>query len=267
MLIGNAKVYSIISGKGGVGKSLFTAELAYYLSSLGRRILIIDGDMGLSNIEVVFNIKTKGTLNDVINYGKSINDIITQASPRIDVISSGSGVRELNFLSSLDRQGLVSSILDLQYMYDAILIDTSSGMSEFSLQLASMSDEIICLLTPEPSSFTDLYGMIKVMVQDFKKDRFCVVTNMVETETKGDFLFQKFAEVCSRFLIVSLDYLGSVPFDENVKKLVASQKLPIRQNPSSEHTHMIKKVSKQFELYLMSRPELSQFWTELSGVA
>lgn len=267
MQSGKAKVISFVSGKGGVGKSLLLSEVAVLLAQRGKRILIIDGDMGLANIDVLFGVRAKGHIAQVINETKSLQDIITSLSPRVDLISSGSGIRSLHQLGTLERQGLITSLLDLQYVYDYVLIDTSSGLSEFSFQLAALSDVVINVLTSDPSSFTDSYAIIKSLNQDFKREQFYIVTNQVEDEASGALLFKKFTEVTGRFLILSLDYLGSVTFDSSVKKGLHAQKLPIRQSPQSTHALQIGKIVDNLDQQVLRLGNMSHFWTELSGVA
>ena len=264
MFIDSARVISFVSGKGGVGKTLLVSELAMALSQKGRKVLIIDGDTGLANVEIFFGVRSKGHLGQVVTMDRSLDEVLTTLAPRVDVISSGSGIRSLNHLSALERQGLIASLLDLQYQYDYVLIDTASGLSEFTFQLAAQSDHIILTLTPDPSSFADAYAVMKLLNQDFRRDTFTVLSNMVDSEISGSHLFSKFTEVAGRFLILSLDYLGSVTYDEQVKKIVQAQKIPLRQMPQSLHAQQIHKVLDHLLIELKRSGHLSHFWSELS---
>lgn len=263
----NAKVISFISGKGGVGKSLLTSEVAINLASKGKKVLIIDGDAGLANIDILFGAKSRGHISQVINGDRSLQEIMTPIAPRIDLISMGNGIRSLNNMSNLERRGLISSLIDLQYSYDFVLVDTSSGLSEFSFQIAALSDLIINVMTPDPASFTDSYSMLKVLNQDFKIDRFLIAANMVTNEMNGALLFKKFTEVSGRFLILSLDYLGSISFDNEVTRATASQKIWVRQSPTSLHAIQINKIVENLLVQVNSLGKVSQFWTEIHGVA
>jgi len=267
MHFGSAKVIAFTSGKGGVGKTLLTSEVALSLSSRGKRVMIIDGDTGLANIDIFFSVKARGHLYQVVAGDKNLTEIITPVAPRIDLISTGNGIRSLNNLNSLERRGLISSLIDLQYAYDFVLVDTSSGLSEFTFQLASLSDLVVNILTPDPSSFTDSYSLIKLMNQDFKLDRFLIITNMVQSELNGVNLFKRFAEVSGRFLILSLDHLGSVTSDLDVAKFTQNQKLAIRHAPSSSHALQVTKITENILLQTRKISEVSHFWTELTGVA
>lgn len=263
----SAKVIAFTSGKGGVGKTLLTSEVAVNLASRGKKILIIDGDAGLANVDIFFSVKARGHLYQVVSGDKSIFEILTPIAPRIDLLSSGNGIRSLNNLNSLERRGLVASLIDLQYSYDFVLVDTSSGLSEFTFQLASLSDLIVNILTPDPASFTDSYALIKLMNQDFKLDRFHIVTNMVQSEMNGAMLFKKFAEVSGRFLILSLDHLGSITSDLEVTRLTQNQKLAIRHAPSSAHALQVINVTQNILLQSKGIGNMSHFWTEIRGVA
>jgi len=267
MQLGNSKVIALTSGKGGVGKTLLTAELALFLASRGKKILLIDGDVGLANIDIFFSVKARGYLYQVISGDKKLNEIITQVAPRVDLVSAGNGNRSLNKLSSLERRGIIASLIDLQFSYDFVFMDTSSGLSEFSIQIASMADMIINILTPDPASFTDSYSLIKLLNQDSKIDRFMIMTNFVQDEMSGALLFKKFADVTGRFLILSLDYVGSVVHDGDVARATQSQKLWYRQSPTSPHAVQINKVGENILLQSSRLGEVSQFWTEINGVA
>jgi flagellar biosynthesis protein FlhG len=267
MRFDSAKVIALTSGKGGVGKTLVTSELALYLSSKGKKILIIDGDVGLANVDILFSVKARGHLYQVVSGDKKLNEIVTPVAPRVDLISTGNGIRSLNHLSSLERRGLIASLIDLQYSYDFVLMDTSSGLSEFSFHIASMADMIINILTPDPASFTDSYSLIKLLNQDFKIDRFFIMTNFAQSEMNGALLFKKFAEVTGRFLILSLDYVGSLTIDNDVARSTQNQKLWIRQAPTSAHAIQIGKIGENILMQSKRLGEVSQFWTEISGVA
>lgn len=267
MPFGSAKVVAFTSGKGGVGKSLITAEVALKLSAKGKRVLIIDGDVGLANIDILFSVKARGHLAQVVSGEKNLTDIITPLAPRIELVSGGNGMRSLNNLTSLERRGLIASLIDLQYSYDFVLIDTSSGLSEFSFQIASLSDMIVNIMTPDPASFTDSYSLLKMLNMDFKIDRFFIVTNQVQSEMNGALLFKKFAEVSGRFLILSLDFLGSITSDSDVARSIQNHKLWIRQAPASQHAMQISKVTDNLLNQSKRLSEVSQFWTEINGVA
>lgn len=267
MFTDSARVISLVSGKGGVGKTTLLCEMAWSLSNRGKRILIIDGDMGLANVDVMFGSRAKGHLAQVIFEQRSVGEITTSLAPRIDLISGGSGLRTLNQLSALERQGLVSSLIDLQFQYDYVLIDTASGMSEFTFQLAAMSDAVIAVVTPDPASFTDAYAMVKCLNLDFKREHFYFLANQVENDLNGANLFRKFTEVTGRFLMLSLDYLGSVKFDTQVKKFIQAQKLPIRTDHQSQHSLQIQKVIDNLGIELGQTRHKSHFWNELAGVA
>lgn len=267
MYTDSAKVISFVSGKGGVGKTALICEIAWSLSNQGKKILIIDGDLGLANVDVIFGVRSKGHLAQVVFEQREMSEIVTPLAARIDLISGGSGLRSLNQLNALERQGLVNSLVDLQFQYDFVLIDTSSGMSEFTFQLAAISDAILAVVTPDPASFTDAYAMVKCLNFDFKREHFYFLANQVESEMMGANIFRKFTEVTGRFLMISLDYLGSIKFDPQVKKMIQAQKLPIRTNQHSSHSQQIQKIIENLGIELIQSRQKSHFWKELAGVA
>jgi flagellar biosynthesis protein FlhG len=267
MLFGNSKIVCFVSSKGGVGKTLITAEVALSLSSQGKKVLILDGDFGLSNIDIFFSVKTKGNLQQVIQGDKTLKDIITPLGSRMDLISSGNGMRFFNTMTGLEKRGLVSSLLDLQSFYDFILIDTSSGLSDFTFHIASLSHLIVNILTPDPSSFTDSYSLIKILNQDFKIDRFCLLTNFVPTEMAGALLFKKFMEVSGRFLSLSFDYLGSLTFDSEVLHYTQNQKIYLRYDSQSPHKRQMTKVTQNLVQSSSYESPLYHPETERRGIA
>jgi len=257
----------LASGKGGVGKTFLTSELALALAAQAYRVLIIDGDLGLANIDIFFNIKTRGNLVQVIHEQKSIDEIVTPITPRIDLISVGHGLRELNYISDFQRRILATSLLESIENYHYVLIDTQSGLSEWSLALSALAAETILILTPDPASFADSYAIAKILNQDYKKERILVVANQVGSIEQGYQIYNRFVDVASKFLCLSVDYVGAIIFDQQIQNAIRNKKNMFRQaNALAYHQTMIT-LTNQLLNQVKGSTVMSQFCTDLFGVA
>ncbi|MFV0519764.1 MAG: MinD/ParA family protein [Lachnospirales bacterium] len=220
-----SKVFSVSSGKGGVGKSNFVANLAISLSRLGKEVIIIDADLGLANIEVLFDVMPKKTLKNVIFDGEDILSVIDNGPLGIKFLSGGSGIKEITKISKVEQERLINSLSVLDEKFDYILIDTGAGISDLILNFIKASDESIILCTPEPTSITDSYALIKVMADYLKENNrnLNVIVNRVDREAEGAEIFQKLQVATDRFLGVNLNYFGQLPDDTNLVKSVKTQ--------------------------------------------
>lgn len=268
------KTISITSGKGGVGKTTVTANLAQHLSLGGKRVLILDGDLGMANVDIFFGAKAKGNLYEVLQGQKSVAEIITPLGAGIDLISGGSGIVEFNRLSPFERRALVDSVAILEYQYDYLLIDTAPGISDNVLYLNSAAQEITVIITPDAASFADSYALIKVLNQQFREQRFNIICNMVKDEAEGQLLFQRFTEVVYRFLNLSLDYWGSIPNDGLFRKSAKDQRLAMRHEHGDDIRQYFNQIGARIETGMPVAPGrvankagLQFFWEQVVGVA
>ncbi|RKD34454.1 MinD/ParA family protein [Thermohalobacter berrensis] len=221
----NTRVLAITSGKGGVGKTNFTVNLAISLSNLGYKVVIFDADIGLANIDVLFGIYPKYTLADIINGRKNILDIITDGPNGIKIIAGGSGITELMNVDRIMLDKLSNQLEKLESMADFILIDTGAGVANTVLNFVKAADEVILVTTPEPTSLTDAYAMIKVLTMMDEDNKIQLVINRVKNSKEANDIYEKIEKVSSRFLNVNVEYLGYL---YNSKLLTDSV---IKQNP------------------------------------
>lgn len=232
-----ARVITVTSGKGGVGKSNVAVNLAIQLTKAGKKVLIFDADFGLANVEVMFGAIPKYNLFDLIYKGKNIKEIITPGPMEIGFISGGSGIIGLNNLYREQILYLIKCLGELNNLADFIIIDTGAGISDQVLEFVMASPEILMVTTPEPSSLTDSYSLLKAL---YRNPNFIqngtmihVIANKVTSVEDGQAVFDKLDSVVSQFLHGSLDYLGMIPQDQALEKSVRQQKTVTLNAPNS----------------------------------
>lgn len=217
---------SVTSGKGGVGKSTIVSNLALALADMNQSVLILDGDLGMSNIDIMFGVKTKKSLFDVVN-GEQMENCITSVAKNVDIISGGNGVAELTKINAFQRREIFDQVQKLQFRYDFLLVDNSPGLHDYVLHLNATTDDIILVLTNDPSSFADAYSLLKILHSKYKKNQFKVITNQLN-KVDGIKLYSRFCEVVEKFMAVRLTLLESIPTDDSLKRI--QQRINLRQN-------------------------------------
>lgn len=237
------KVITITSGKGGVGKTNITINLAIALSELGHKVTILDADFGLANIDVLFGIIPKYTLLDVIHNRKNILEILCDGPQNIKFISGGSGVEDLIKLDEKQLKTFVSNISLLDKFSDIILIDTSAGLSESVMSFVLAADEVVLVTTPEPTSITDAYAMIKMLSNRDNKKPIKVIVNKVENLSESTEILNRLKTVSEKFLFMKLEGLGHVLRDDLVVKAVKIQEPFTMCYPKSQASKCIKDIS------------------------
>jgi len=223
-----ARVITVTSGKGGVGKSNISLNLAISFSRLRKKVVILDADFGLANIEVMLGIRPRYNLSDVISRGRNVSEIITRGPGNIGFVSGGSGINELTNLNSDQLRILVNVMYQLDSIADVIIIDTGAGISEHVMEMILSSAEILLVATPEPASITDAYVLLKTLKgQDgYNKDtlKIRLLGNRTQNKSEGKELYEKLNSVVSRFLDMDMDYMGAVPYDHFLQKAVMKQR-------------------------------------------
>ena len=226
-----------------VGKSNFTANLAIQLQRTDRKVVIIDADLGLANIEVIFGIVPQFNLTDVIYGRKSIAEIMTPGPLGINFISGGSGIQDLIHLNSQQLSNFISNLSLLDEYADIILIDTGAGLTDSVINFSKAADEIILVTTPEPTSVTDAYSLIKVLCKNNLIPNIKLLVNRVEDDEEGKEIFNKLYRVSKKFLNIEINELGYLPYDKNLIKSVKLQEPVCISFPNSEISRAFWKIS------------------------
>lgn len=222
-----AKVITVTSGKGGVGKSSLSVNLAIQLSRMGKRVVIFDADFGLANIEIMLGLHPRYNLADMMYRGKTLNDIITYGPENVGFISGGSGIQELANLSREQVVTLIQKLNELDEFADVVIVDTGAGISDTVLEFVAASEEVLLVATPEPTSITDAYALLKTLNKKatYRKEKTVVkmIANQVHGNRDAKELFEKLGMVVAKFLDIEVEYLGSVPYDHNMQKAIMKQ--------------------------------------------
>ena len=223
-----ARVITVTSGKGGVGKSNTSINLALQFRKMGQRVIILDADFGLAKIEIMFGTVPKHNLCDLIYQGKNIKDIITWGAGDVGFISGGSGIVGMANLSRSYLTYIIQNLAQLDAIADVIIIDTGAGISDAVLEFLVASGEIILVTTPEPTSITDSYSLLKALNRHPRFSREAsqikVIANRVNRASEGELLFKKLEVVVNRYLKLPISYLGAIPWDNQLSEAVMQQK-------------------------------------------
>lgn len=243
----NARVIAVTSGKGGVGKTSLSVNLAMEIAKRGQKVVIFDADFGLANVEVMLGIRPKYNLLDLIHNNKTMPEIITNGPMGIGFVSGGSGVSELASLDKNSIDLLISEMVKLDKMYDVVIIDTGAGITDSVMEFVMVSPEVLLVVTPEPTSITDAYSLLKVLRRKSEFNPLYktinVISNRVTSESEGVDIFNKMNTVSSKFLNTKLEFLGSVPHDRNASMAIIEQKPVVLAYPNASVSKAIHELA------------------------
>ncbi len=214
------QVVAVTSGKGGVGKTNVSINLAVALANRDRRVMLMDADLGLANIDVMLGLQPKYNLSHVLDGVCSLQDVVIQGPSDIQVIPASSGIQRMASLTETELAGLIYAFSEFQGGLDTLVIDTAAGISDHVMSFCRAANEVIVVVCDEPASITDAYALIKVLHREQNLSRFRILANMVLSKAQGQELFTKLLKVANRFLDVTLDYVGMIPSDEYLRKAV-----------------------------------------------
>ena len=239
------RVIAVTSGKGGVGKSNVAVNLAVTLAQNGERVMVMDADVGLANIDVLLGLSPRMNLSHVINGECSLEDTILEGPSGIRIIPASSGVAAMSDLTPAQNAGVIRSFSELTVPVDTLIIDTAAGLSDSVVSYTRASREIIIVVCDEPASITDAYAMIKVLNRDYDIHRFHVLANQAHGIQQGRELYNKLARVSEKYLDVALNFLGTIPYDDCLKKAVQKQKSVVESFPRSPSAMAFKQIAKK----------------------
>jgi flagellar biosynthesis protein FlhG len=233
------RIMAVTSGKGGVGKTFVSANLAAALARGGRKVLVLDADLGLANLDVVLNLQPKITLHDVFTGKHTLKEAILPAPGGFSVLLAGSGMVEYSRMTSEVRENLQRVISEVEPLFDHVLLDTGAGISDVVLYTVSLAGEVLVVATPEPTSMTDAYATIKVLATTQGRRRVHLIVNQTRKPGEGRAVRQQLQQVIDRYVNpglsspVHLNLLGDVPADAAVRQAVLSRQLLMNSSPGT----------------------------------
>jgi len=227
------RVVAVASGKGGVGKTNVSANLAVAFGRQGRRVWLLDADLGLANVDVLFGLTPRLSLLDVLRADRSLADVVLDGPAGVRIIPAASGVEELTALGAADRLRLLGGIETLEPEPDVLLVDTAAGISSNVLFFTAAAADALIVVTPEPTALTDAYALMKILAERHGRREFLVVVNMAAGSADAHAAFARLARVADRFLHVRLEYQGWVPYDDAVARAVRAQRPVVLASPHS----------------------------------
>jgi flagellar biosynthesis protein FlhG len=240
--VGRAKVIAVTSGKGGVGKTNLSVNLAISLAKKGKKVTLIDLDLGLANVDILLNVNSPFTLQHLFKGHKKIEDIIVKGPEGIDIVAGGSGLNSLTELSETERMLFLNSFYSLARSNDYLVFDTAAGISNNVIKFVLAADEIIVVTTQEPPAITDAYALMKVLSSYKKDSSINVVINMVKSPMDAKRTFQKLSAVVERFLQIKINDMGFILYDSNVNDAIMKRKPFFTLYPFTAATKSIKDV-------------------------
>ncbi len=227
------RVIAVASGKGGVGKTHIACNLALLAARTGRRVLVIDADLGLANADIVMGIEPHRHLGHLLDGSAPLQEVLAPGPEGVHVLAASTGVQELTRLDDAQKLRLVTALDFIEDQYDLVLIDCGAGIGDNVLFFAGAAQEALLVALAEPTSLTDAYAAVKVLSQQAGVERFQVVVNQVPSELHGREVWEKLTGVTDRFLNARVSYLGHLPRDENLQRALMAQKPVVQLFPRS----------------------------------
>jgi len=237
------KVIAVTGGKGGVGKTNVTLNTAISLAQQGKRVMVLDADLGLANVDVLLGLRVEKNLSHVLSGECTLDEVLVEGPYGIKIAPASSGSKSMTELTATEHAGLIRAFSELQAKIDILIVDTAAGISDMVLSFSKASQNIVMVVCDEPTSLTDAYALIKILSKEHGMFRFKIVANMVRSMREGDELFSKLSKVTDRFLDVALELVAVIPFDENVRKSVRKQKAIVEAFPTSPAAMAIRRLA------------------------
>jgi flagellar biosynthesis protein FlhG len=251
----SVQIIAVTGGKGGVGKTTVAVNLSVALAKLGRRVVLLDGDLGLANIDILLGLSLQYTLADLIEGRCELSDVLVRGPGGVRIVPAASGIQSMVHLSPAQHAGLIQAFSEIGDSLDVLVIDTAAGIGASVVSLVRAAHEVLLVVCDEPTSITDAYALIKLLNRDYGMNRFRVLANMAQSPQEGRNLFAKLTKVTDRFLDVALQYVGAVPYDESVRKAVQKQRAVYEHFPRSKCAQAFKDIALKVDTWpLLTTP-------------
>ena len=243
------RAIAVTGGKGGVGKTNVSVNLGVAAAELGQKVLLLDADLGLANIDVVLGLHPQYDLSHVMRGERSLAEVLIEGPSGMKVIPGASGVKALADLTPAEHTGLIRAFSEVAADTELLIVDTAAGISDTVLSFSRASHEIVVVVCDEPASITDAYAIIKLLNRDYGHQRFRILANMVRTAQEGRELYNKMCRVTDRYLDVTLGFMGAVPYDESLRRAVKAQRPVVQAFPRSRAAQVFRNLAKKIETW------------------
>lgn len=239
------KVIAVTGGKGGVGKTNVTLNTAISMAKQGKRVMVLDADLGLANVDVMLGLRVEKNLSHVLSGECTLDEVLVEGPHGIKIAPATSGTQSMTELTPVEHAGLIRAFSELRSQIDILIVDTAAGISDMVLSFSRASQDIIMVVCDEPTSLTDAYALIKILNREHGVFKFKIVANMVRDMREGQDLFNKLSKVTGRFLDVALELVATIPYDENIRKSVRKQRAIVDAFPGSPAAIAIKGLAQK----------------------
>ena len=227
------KVIAVTGGKGGVGKTNVTLNTAISMAKQGKRVMVLDADLGLANVDVMLGLRVEKNLSHVLSGECTLDEVLVTGPHGIKIAPATSGTQSMTELTPTEHAGLIRAFSELRSDIDVLIVDTAAGISDMVLSFSRAAQDIMVVVCDEPTSLTDAYALIKILNREHGVFKFKIIANMVRNMREGQELFAKLSKVTNRFLDVALELVATIPYDENIRKSVRKQKAIVDAFPGS----------------------------------
>jgi len=241
------RVFAVISGKGGVGKTNVSVNLGVSLAETGKRVVLLDADLGLANVDVILGLQPQFNLSHVLRGEKTLQEVMVEGPGGIKVVPASSGLQNMADLSTAEQAGLIQAFSEIDRDLDVLIVDTAAGISSSVVSFTRACQEIVVVVCDEPASLTDAYAFIKLLNRDYGIYNFQILTNQVEGIQQGQNLYKKLCRVTDRYLDVTLQFMGAVPYDECLRKAVQKQTPVLHSFPSSPSARAFRELARKID--------------------
>ncbi|PSW07582.1 MinD/ParA family protein [Photobacterium lipolyticum] len=229
--LSSTKVITVTGGKGGVGKTNVTLSMAISMARQGKKVMVLDADLGLANVDIMLGLRSGRNLSHVLAGLCELQDIIVEGPYGVKIVPASSGTQNMAELTPAQHAGLIRAFGSLQDDIDVLLVDTAAGISDMVLSFSRAAQDVVVVVCDEPTSITDAYALIKLLSREYDVQRFKIVANMVRSYREGRDLFTKLTRVTERFLDANLELVACVPLDDRVRQAVKRQKIVVEAYP------------------------------------
>ena len=237
------KVIAVTGGKGGVGKTTVSANLAVSIAAQGRDVMLVDADFGMANVDVILGLHTRFHLGHVVKGECTLEEAIVTGPHGLQIVPAASGIKHMANLTESEQAGIIRAFSDLYHRVEVLVVDTAAGLHHSVLTFSQAAHHVVVVVCDEPASITDAYALIKVLSREHGVQRFQILANQTRRSGEGPDLFQKISKVCDRFLNVTLEFAGSIPFDDYLRRAVQRQSAVVEAYPASISSVALKNLA------------------------